>query len=102
MTEAERENGDGITEYGGDGQLEEDELSDEEMLIIIKKAEENRQWVNDHREHLVERYPNQFVCVQSGEVVAAGTDLREMLKDLELAPDAICEYILPHGTAMIL
>ena len=88
----------------GEGTLREveEEYTDEEMLEILKRADENWRWIEEERQRLAREYPNQYICVQDRRVVAAGEDIREALKGIKPTPDMVCEYILPHGVAMIL
>ena len=90
---------------GGDGGAEldaGDEMPDEELLELLRRTEENRRWIREAHTELVERYSGQYVCVRARRVIASGADVREMLRGVARSPDMVCEYIAPHGTAMLL
>jgi hypothetical protein len=76
------------------------ELSDEEYLILLEEAEADRQWIIQNYPVLAKKYPNEYVCVRRGVVVRNGQDI-DALSD-SLGIDVVCEYIQPHGTAMLL
>ncbi len=64
----------------------------------FKEAEEIQQFWNEHHEELLERYPEQFVAVKDGEVVAANADLALLvyeLRDMSLDPrtDVAIEFV---------
>lgn len=40
----------------------------------------DRQWVSDHMQELKEKYPNQWIMVYNGEVIAQGEEVGETWK----------------------
>lgn len=80
--------------------MTDDELSDEEYLILLEEAEADRQWIIQNYPALAKKYPNEYVCVRKGVVVRNGRDIDSISESLGM--DIVCEYIQPHGTAMLL
>ena len=81
---------------------EDEELSEEELLALLNETEANWNWINQRRAELIEEFPNEYVCVKDQDVIAHGRDLKEILKGITPSNDMVCEYIVPHGYAMIL
>lgn len=62
----------------------------DDILGAWKKADEEQAFWSAHHAQLLERFPDQFVAVAGGAVVAAGPDLPQVIqliesKGLELA-----------------
>ncbi len=62
----------------------------DDILGAWKKADEEQAFWSAHHAELIEGYPDQFVAVAGGAVVAAGPDLQHLIqlieaKGLELA-----------------
>lgn len=53
-----------------------------EIEAEVRDAEAQRRYWEEHSTELGERYPDQFVAVLDGEVVASGNDLQELLYSL--------------------
>ncbi len=47
---------------------------------IPKRWSEDQKWISEHHHELAEKYPDQWVAVFNGEVIAAGKNLGEVEK----------------------
>ncbi len=79
----------------------ESQLSDEEYLEILIKADENKRWINEHYKQLTENYSHKYICVKDREVICSSKSQKKV-DHIHQELDVVCEYILPHGTAMLL
>ncbi|MBI5000855.1 MAG: hypothetical protein HZB92_04925 [Euryarchaeota archaeon] len=78
------------------------ELSDEEYLEALTEAEYNRRWINEHYSDLAKKFPNRYVCVKRGKIIKDSLNVEAISEFLNEKLDVVCEYIQPHGTAMLL
>ncbi len=77
------------------------QLNEEEYLEVLRKAEDNRRWIHKNYSALSAKYPNHYICVRARKIICSSkTGERPGHAHEEL--DVVCEYILPHGTAMLL
>ena len=81
--------------------MDECKISDEEYLEILIKADENKRWINDNYQRLSGKYPNQYICVRDRKIICSGKSQKKV-DHIHQELDVICEYITPHGTAMLL
>jgi Family of unknown function (DUF5678) len=58
-------------------------ISREAADAAWRRADEERAFWQAHQREFLERYPDQFVAVKDGAVVAIGADLDELLAGLE-------------------
>ena len=69
----------------------------EEVRAAMQRAQEERDFWEAHYSEYVEKYPDQFVAVHNGEVVATSKDLQGLvlrLKERGLKPtDVRAEFI---------
>lgn len=73
----------------------------------LREAEETQDFWNEHYAEFLEKYPEQFVAVRDGAVVAANPDLAFLvyeLRDLELNPrdDVAINFITAKAHSLIL
>ena len=57
--------------------------SPEELEELWERAEAEQAFWDSHYSELLSKYPDQFVAVHDGEVVATAFDLRDLVRDLE-------------------
>ncbi|MGH2584738.1 MAG: DUF5678 domain-containing protein [Dehalococcoidia bacterium] len=78
----------------------------EALQTAMRDAERQRAFWQAHREEFLRKYPNQFVAVKDGVVVATADDLQELvlaLRGLELRPDEVwVQYMDPKPQTLIL
>jgi hypothetical protein len=78
----------------------------EEMRAAFKDADEQRAFWDAHSGELMQRYPDQFVAVREGEVVAASPNLEQllaMLKEKDLLPsDVWLRYMATDARRLLL
>ncbi|MDO9538190.1 MAG: hypothetical protein Q7J68_07715 [Thermoplasmata archaeon] len=86
---------------GGGFDMSEQQLSEDEYLEILIKADDNRQWIHKHYTTLSAKYPNQYICVKEKKIICSGKS-KVKIDHTHNELDVVCEYILPHGTAMLL
>ncbi|MBD3559018.1 hypothetical protein H6S82_09125 [Planktothrix sp. FACHB-1355] len=71
------------------------EISVEELAGILEK---DNQWLADHYDDLIQKYPGKTVAIENGEVVAVGNDYgdvyRPFLKEKRLVMPLVVE--VPH------
>lgn len=80
--------------------MTQNELSEATCLEILVKAEANQLWIYSNYAYLIKNYAKMFVCVHNEEIVSVADKIEQLGGCDE--PDAVCEYILPRGTAMLL
>ena len=56
----------------------EDALLDQEL----ERFEKDMQWIYDRYESLKQRYPNEFVAVYNGQIVAHSRDIDALVREL--------------------
>ena len=81
--------------------MDESQLSDEEYLEILIEADENKRWINEHYKQLSENYSHQYICVKDRKIICS-SESQKKVDHTHQELDVVCEYILPHGTAMLL
>ena len=81
--------------------MDEYQISDEEYIEILIKADENKRWINDNYKRLSDKYSHQYVCVKDKKIICSSKS-QDKVDHVHLELDVVCEYILPHGTAMLL
>jgi hypothetical protein len=59
-------------------------LSDAEVKALFDEAERERAFWDSHYQEFIETYPDQFVAVHNGKVVAANLDLFGLVADLDM------------------
>lgn len=52
-------------------------------LIALKQFESDLQWIRDHFDELKRDYPDNYVAVLRGKVIAHHGDLDQLMKELE-------------------
>ena len=58
-------------------------MSDAEVKALFEEANRELAFWRDHYQEFIEKYPDQFVAVYNGEVVAANPDLFGLVAELE-------------------
>lgn len=56
----------------------------------------NSEWIYEHIDELTQRFPNQWIAVHNGAVIASGPDLSAVTRDAELvAPELeiACHFV---------
>ena len=62
----------------------------------------NSRWIQDHLDELVRQYPDQWIAVAGGQVLAAGPDLGQVRRQARQkcsSPEVACEFLA--GVTMI-
>lgn len=96
-------------ECEGDGAVELARLDPREAAKVREELERHRRdalWFDAHREAILAAYPGQWVAVFNQQVVAAATDLRDLLMQLDVRGvppgSAFCEYVTDDEVELIL
>lgn len=50
---------------------------------ILVRAKKDAEWISAHYEQLLQKYDNQFIAVREQEILAANSDVDELLVQLE-------------------
>ncbi len=56
---------------------------EERLVQLFKEVERNRKWVEEHREELSRKYPDNYIAVKEGGVVGVGDSHTEMLDEVK-------------------
>ena len=54
-----------------------------EILELLKKSEREIEWLDQNFEMISKEYDQKFVAIKEGKVVAIGTDMEEIIKNLK-------------------
>jgi hypothetical protein len=82
------------------------DITADQLRALFKRAEEEQAFWTAHYDEFLSKYPNQFVAVLDGEVVATSAHLQELellLRERGLKPtDVWTEYFDPDPLPWIL
>ena len=56
---------------------------EERLVQLFEEIEQNRKWVEEHREELSRKYPDSYLAVKEKEVVGVGDNHTEMLDEVK-------------------
>jgi len=76
-----------------------------EVLTLFKEHERNREWFEENRETLVEKYDGKFIAIYERSVVNFDKDVGKLMERVEkrYSPDRISvEYISKEKLQLIL
>jgi len=68
----------------------------------LQAFEADYQWAEDNKEHLLERYREQWVAIRNGRVFANAPDLTELLEKLTDPAHTCIVYITSESLEMVL
>ena len=82
--------------------MDEDELSDEQILELLLEAEKDRDWIQERYDELKKDYADNYIIVHDQKVISYNKDIDKLLDSTEIPEWYVCEYILPNDVAMLL
>lgn len=80
-------------------------LGDPAMAVVeIQQAQASGRVLSSEQSHLIDQYPDQWVALHNGEVVAASDSLDELLAEVDPATRShvLVRFITRHELKMIL
>jgi hypothetical protein len=73
-----------------------------ELHNELLQFQDDHAWIDQNREMLLARYPDQWIAVQSGQVIANDPELDGLLSKLPNPAHTCVEFISPEPIEMIL
>jgi len=81
-------------------------FEDDALLVRLKHYSTDVDWIEEHRDELRGRYPDQFVVVKNRRVLFAAPTMDEIVKLIDeagaFAEDCAVEYISLHEMDLLL
>ncbi|MBI3329853.1 MAG: hypothetical protein HYZ81_24490 [Nitrospinae bacterium] len=69
---------------------------------VLLAFETDHIWINEHLETLLEQYPDQWIGVKNGQVIACAPDLTNLLAKLQDPAHTCVEFITRDPLEMVL
>ncbi len=74
----------------------------EQLTKELRAFEADHMWVNENLVTLLEQYPDQWIAVKNGQVIASDPDLTDLLSQLPDPAHTCIEFITREPLEMVL